>query len=499
MDFPMFHLDWLNDRFLIALIAILHVFINHGLAVGFIPYITRLEQQGVMNSGVNEITNKEWDAMVYKMMKVGFIITTTLGAMTGVGIWLSVSVVSPSSIASLIRVFYWAWFIEWLVFVTEVVLILIYFLTWKNANKSLKAKLRHIKFGWFLSIFSWITMAIIVSILGFMMDPGNWNAHHSLVNGFTNPIYLPQLLFRTPTAMLIGGIFGYLLTTIFTKKNSELRARAVKQSSIWILIWAPISLAGAIFYYHAMPQAMTDNMSTAVGTLQFAQYYDLLKWIIVAAISTVLIIAIAGLWNPKKIRFAMVLIPCIMAFGFLGIFERVREFIRKPYVIGGYMYSNLLRKEDYPLYKKDGILKYATYTSTPEVTETNKIEAGKNVFVLTCSRCHTTQGINSIVTVFEKLYGRGKPFEEASIAAFTKGMHNGRTFMPEFPGNKKELDALAAYIKHLQQTGDVIEGAQNEGVVVNPNQSVDAVVKLIDKQEKAKADSLAKAQTALNK
>lgn len=499
MDFPMFHLDWLNDRLLIALIAILHVCINHGLAVGFIPYITRLEQQGVMKSGSHEITNKEWDAMVYKMMKVGFIITTTLGAMTGVGIWLSVSVVSPSSIASLIRVFYWAWFIEWLVFVTEVVLILIYFLTWKNANKSLKAKMRHIKFGWFLSIFSWITMAIIVSILGFMMDPGNWNSNHSLINGFTNPIYMPQLLFRTPTAMLVGGIFGSVLATIFTKRNTELRARAIKQSAIWILVWAPLSLAGAIFYYNAMPQAMIENLSTAVTTLEFSQYYKLLKYIIIGAISMVLVFAALGLWKPQKIRFAMAIIPCIMAFGFLGIFERVREFIRKPYVIGGYMYSNLLRKEDYPLYKKDGILKYATYTTTPEVTESNKVEAGRNVFILTCSRCHTTQGINSVVGVFERMYGKGKPFDEGSIASYTKGMHNGRTFMPEFPGNQKELDALAAYIKHLQQTGDVIEGAQNEGVTVNPNQSVAAVVKLMEKQEKAKADSAAAANVAKNK
>jgi len=498
MDFPMFHLDWLNDRFLIAIIAILHVFINHGLAVGFIPYITRLEQQGVMNSGPDQITNLEWDNMVHKMMKVGFIVTTTLGAMTGVGIWLSVSVVSPSSIASLIKVFYWAWFIEWLVFVTEVVLILIYFLTWKNSNKSLKAKLRHIRFGWFLSVFSWITMAIIVSILGFMMDPGNWNNQHSLINGFTNPIYIPQLLFRTPTAMLVGGIFGYLLSTVFTKKNTTLRARAVKQSSIWILIWAPLSLIGAIYYYRALPQAMVENMSTAVGTLEFAQYYDLLKWIIIGAVSTVLIISLLGIWKPKKIRFAMVLIPCIMAFGFLGIFERVREFIRKPYVIKGYMYSNLLREEDYPLYKRDGILKYAIYTSTPEVTESNKIGAGRNVFILTCSRCHTTQGINSIVGVFEKMYGPGKPFDEGAIAAFTKGMHNGRTFMPEFPGSKKELDALSAYIKHLQQTGDVIEGAQNEGIVVNPKQSIDAVVKLLEKQEKQKADSLAEVAVTKN-
>ena len=96
MDFPMFHMDWLNDRFLIAVIAILHVLINHGLAVGFVPYITWLEQKGVSMSGPNEITNLEWDKIVYRKMKVAFIITTTIGAMTGVGIWFSAALVKPS-------------------------------------------------------------------------------------------------------------------------------------------------------------------------------------------------------------------------------------------------------------------------------------------------------------------------------------------------------------------------------------------------------------------
>lgn len=487
MDFPMFHLDWLNDRFLIALIAILHVCINHGLAVGFIPFVTRLEQQGVQNSPTNQITVVEWDQLVYKMMKVGFIITTTLGAMTGVGIWLSVAVVSPSSISSLIRVFYWAWFIEWLVFVTEVVLILIYFLTWKNANRTLKSKLLHIKFGWFLSVFSWITMAIIVSILSFMMDPGNWNTNKSLLNGFTNPIYIPQLAFRTPTAMLVAGVFGTLLSIVFTPKGSVLRSMAVKQSSKWLLFWTPFSLAGAIYYYKAIPAAMMENLSTAVGTLEFAQYYSILQYLIIAAISVVLLLASFGFWKPSKMNFGLTLLSCILAFGFLGFFERVREFIRKPYVIGGYMYSNLLREEDYPLYKRDGILKYATYVSTPVVTDENKIEAGRNVFILTCSRCHTSQGINSIVSVFEKMYGKEVPFDQNSIASFTKNMHNGRTFMPPFPGNQKELEALAAYIKQLQQTGDVIEGAQNEGIVVNPNQNMNAALLLLEKEQQEQA------------
>ncbi len=473
----MFHLDWLNNRMLIAIIAILHVIINHGLAVGFMPFVTWLEQRGVSRSGQDQITDLEWDNMVYKIMKVAFIITTTIGAMTGVGIWFSVALVSPASIGSLIRVFYWAWFIEWLVFVTEVVLIMIYFLTWKNSNSSLKAKIRHINFGWYLSIFSWITMAIIVSILGFMMDPGNWQTEQSLLNGFTNPIYLPQLLFRTPTAMLVAGIFGMFLITLFTKSGSQIRINAVKYASKWLLLWAPISLIGAYFYYNAMPEAMTANMSTAVGTIDFAQYYDLLKYFVAGGVGFTLIIGIIGVYKTKVLKPYMVIVPVVTGIAYLGFFERVREFIRKPYVIGQYMYSNLLLEDDYVVYKQDGVLKHATYTTVNEITDDNKIEAGKNVFIIACSRCHTAQGVNSIIDVFDRMYGStGKPLDVASMTAYMPNMHTARNFMPEFPGNEKEAEALAMYIKYLQQTGDVLEGAQEEGISVNPNNSASALI-----------------------
>lgn len=480
----MFHLDWLNDRFLIAFIAILHVFVNHGLAVGFIPYITWLEKKGLIRAGENEITDIAWDDLLYKKMKVAFIITTTLGAMSGVGIWFSAALISPTSIGSLIRVFYFAWFTEWIVFVTEVVLIIIYFLTWKNANKNLNAKLKHIKFGWFLSIFSWITMAIIVSILSFMMDPGNWNNEKTLINGFTNPIYIPQLLFRTPTAMLVAGVFGMLLTTLFTKKGSELRVSSIKYAGRWIMAWTPFSIAGAIYYWNVMPDAMKENLSTAIGTMEFEQYYNLLKYIIIFASLTAVILAVYATIKPMKIRFIHAFVATFFVFGFLGIFERVREFIRKPYVIGKYMYSNLLREEDYPLYKRDGILKYATYASVSEINDENKIQAGRDVFMLTCSRCHTgnSNGINSIVYVFERMYGFGKPLDESSMKAYISNMHKGRTYMPPFPGNKKELDALVAYIKHLQQSGEVLEGVQVTGIKINPLNTSMAISAKMEKE-----------------
>ncbi|MFM7024033.1 MAG: c-type cytochrome [Flavobacteriales bacterium] len=475
MDIPLFHVDWLNDRMLIAIIATLHAIINHSLAVGFVPLVTWLESRGLVNSKSNEITNPEWDKMVYRMMFTAFVITTTIGAMTGVGIWLSVSVVSPNSIGSLIRVFYWAWFTEWIVFVTEVVLILIYFLTWKNSNKSLKAKTRHIKFGWYLSIFSWITMALIVSILGFMMDPGHWNKDHSLINGFTNPIYIPQLLYRTPLAMVLAGTFGLFLITVFTKKDEEIRIKAIKYVGYWILIWLPLAVAAALYYYSVVPKTMLGNLQVAVGTQAFQDWYDWMWKIILWASGIIAIAALIAIYQPKHLHASFMIVPLLLSMAFMGMFERVREFVRKPYVIGNYMYSNLLREEDYPLYKKDGVLKWATYTTTPEITADNKVEAGKNVFMLTCSRCHTSQGVNSIVYVFDRMYGfKNKPFAAADMKTYIASMHNARGYMPPFPGNKKELDALVAYIKHLQISGEVLEGAQSTGVTLNPQHTIEA-------------------------
>ena len=42
MDFPIFHLDFLGNRMLIAMIAVLHVMINHSLAVGAMPLVAAL-------------------------------------------------------------------------------------------------------------------------------------------------------------------------------------------------------------------------------------------------------------------------------------------------------------------------------------------------------------------------------------------------------------------------------------------------------------------------
>lgn len=474
MDFPIFHLDFMGNRWLIALIAILHVIINHSLAVGFAPMVTLLEYRGFLAGKLNSPQQQNWDKLAYKFLFVAFVVTTTVGALTGVGIWFSAALVNPASIGSLIRVFYFAWFFEWIIFILEVIFIIIYFLSWKKSNKSVRSKKRHIRFGLFLSIFSWITMAVIVAILGFMMDPGSWLSDKTLFSGFTNPIYIPQLLFRTPLAMIMAGTIGLLLTAIFTKKDNPIRIKAFKFLSIWTLVWVPHVIIAGLWYYYKIPNLMIGNLPVAVGTQLFQQWYDTLLWILFAVVGVAIIISLWTYFRPQGIPKWLMVIPVVGTFIFLGSFERIREFIRKPYVIGEYMYANAIRVEDYPLLKKDGVLPHSTFVSTTQVTNENKLEAGKNVFLIACSRCHTTLGINSVVNRFERMYGKGKPFDLNALNIYMRNMHNARYYMPPFPGNEKELDALAEYIKNLQEYPMPVEGAQSEGSPV-------VKYKLIDK------------------
>lgn len=455
MDFPIFHLDFMGDRLLIAIIAVIHVLINHGLAVGFIPLVTWLEYKGFKKAIHSEITDPDWDRLAYRLMTVAFIITTTVGAMTGVGIWFAASLVNPASIGSLIRVFYGAWFTEWIVFVTEVILILIYYLSWKKSLKSVEAKSRHIMFGTYLSIASWVTMSIIVSILGFMMDTGSWVENKTFIAGFSNPIYLPQLVFRTPLAALMAGTIALFLTVLFTKKDSEIRILAGKSIGKWIIVSAFFAGLGAYWYYNRIPHLMIGNIQIAVGTMDFQSWYDLLVWFIIGAVTVSMLIALITVLRPRfRTPKIIYFIPVLAVLGFAGIFERIREFIRKPYVIGNYMYSNTLRVEDYPLFKRDGLLTYATYSPVSEVTGNNKLVAGEQIFLLACSRCHTTNGINSLVEKFEAMYNfkNHEPLDAAAMKAYIAHIENARYFMPPFPGNEKELDALVDYIRQLQKS-----------------------------------------------
>jgi len=325
-----------------------------------------------------------------------------------------------------------------------------------------------VKLGVVLAIASWATMALIVSILGFMMDPGSWHSDRTLFSGMLNPLYLPQLAFRTPLAMLMAGSFGLVIVPWVTERGSQLRTEAIRTIGRWMLAWTIPCVLGGLWYIRAVPDAMANNLAVALLTQALEGWANTAIRVLMGACLVITGIALWAARWPKSIRPPVLVTPAILAIVLLGTFERVREFVRKPYAIAGYLYSNGLRVDDYPLLQRDGILTHATYTTVRRVTPDNQIAAGREVFNLACTRCHTVDGVNGIRDVLARMYGDDSAWNSEAIVGYVGAMHEIRPFMPPFPGNEAEKRALAAFLVSLQFERDVIEGAQVTGVEAPP-------------------------------
>ena len=455
MDFPVFHIDFFGSRMLIAVIAVVHVIVNHSLAVGAAPLVTLLEWRAFRQR------SEDWDQLAHRILRVCFIVTTSVGALTGVGIWFSAALINPAAIGSLIRVFFMAWLIEWVVFVIEVCLILAYYLSWNTWGR--KHKRAHIVLGGALSLFSWLTMAIIVAILGFMMHSGQWGMERSFWSAVLNPIYLPQLAFRTPLAMVAAGLLILFLIPFLSRRSDPVRAAAIRYVSVWTLAWLPLCLLGGWWYWGAIPDWMQNLYPVALTTMGFGDWHRQVLVLLGLAGAAIFAVSLWGVCFPRRLPRWCLVAPFVLLVGLLGYYERVREFIRKPYVLHEYLYANGIRIDDYPLLQEQGILRHATYVRHREVTDENRFACGRDVFRLACTRCHTTRGINGVVRKFSDLYG-SDPWEAEDVKSTLRTMHVSRPYMPPFPGNEVELDALTHYLCTLQELPIPLAGDQLDGV-----------------------------------
>src|SRR5690606_3131293 len=130
-----------------------------------------------------------------------------------------------------------------------------------------------------------------------MMTPGHWNGifleQPGMLSGFFNPLYIPQLAFRTPFSYATGAMLIWFITCFFTKKGDELRDNVVRMMAIWILIFLPLSAIAAYWYWSLVPGYMQTHSSVALLSQQFMQWQD--KFLKVLGYMVASIGVIAGL------------------------------------------------------------------------------------------------------------------------------------------------------------------------------------------------------------
>ncbi len=63
------------------------------------------------------------------------LVTLVFGAVSGVGIWFTIGLISPAATSALIHIFVWGWAIEWVFFFVEIAAAIIYYQTWNRVPR----------------------------------------------------------------------------------------------------------------------------------------------------------------------------------------------------------------------------------------------------------------------------------------------------------------------------------------------------------------------------
>lgn len=193
MNYPIWQLGF-PGGLLIAAVAVLHVFISH-FAVGGGAYLVLTERRAYAGN------DAELLAYVKHHSKFFALLTVVLGAVTGVGIWFTIGLVSPEATSSLIHTFVWGWAIEWVFFFVEIAAALIYAYQWDRLDRE-----THLIVGWIYFVAAWASLVVINGIITYMLTPGRWLETGNFWAGFFNPTYWPSLFIRSAMAVALPAL-----------------------------------------------------------------------------------------------------------------------------------------------------------------------------------------------------------------------------------------------------------------------------------------------------
>lgn len=441
MEYPLFEIPRLGGGMFVGIVAIIHVIIAH-LAVG----------AGLFIAASHTWALKRRDALMldflYRYGRFLILLSFVSGAVTGVGIWVTISLASPAGTSALIHMFVWGWAIEWVFFLLEIVAGYVYYYGWHRLTPR-----RHLAVAWLYFVGAFMSLVIINGIITFMLTPGSWqpptglgyDAQKAFFAGLMNPTYWPSLLLRTISCMAIAGISVAVVVNCVRSYSREQKERIIHAGSLML---SPIALMApaAFWYFFAVP---SDSRHFAFG--------GAIAMTLFFAFGVVSSIYIAGYtyWGLIRHRTYINLQTSVLLFAVAavatGAMEFVREGIRKPYIIVKYMYSNQIPSDLATRAKidHDGILAHARFAYPPDMTldEVHRLplkDIGRHVFNAECRACHEPGGTNDIAPLINDA-------SREMVYKMTDELHRLKLFMPPFMGTELERRAVVEYQLFLAQ------------------------------------------------
>jgi len=433
MNYPVWDVAF-GAGLLMALVAGLHVFVSH-FAVGGGLFLVLTERKARRSN------DSQLLAWLKTHTRFFVLLTVVFGAVSGVGIWFTIGLISPTATSNLIHIYVWGWAIEWVFFFIEITAALLYLYGWDKLEPKV-----HEWFGWVYFIAAFASMVVINGIITFMLTPGNWIQDHQFWTGFFNPTYAPSLLFRFCISLALAGIYSLLTASLL--KDVELKARIVRWGALWTVPSLLLLPVFAWWYIRDIPPLLWTSTRGAMPT---GTHFALLACLLLGG---TFMLALVSLIRPSRLHLSLSLLLVVVAFGAMDSFEFVRESIRKPFVIVNYLYANSLYFTAMPgdggftvdNISNTGVLQTAKWVQNRTLTQNNQVAAGREIFRVECESCHTAKGYRGVHQyIVKRQWDQDKLHAMLGVLFM---MHNN--VMPQFAGTDAELNALSAYLGSLQ-------------------------------------------------
>jgi hypothetical protein len=398
-----------------------------------------------------------------------------------VGIWFAIGLTHPEATSTLIHNFVFGWAMEWVFFIVELTTIAVYYSTWGSIDEKL-----HLIVGWVYSVASVFTLVIINGILTFMLTPGDtWlsvagtgQEASKFWYAFFNPTYWPSLFLRACVCCSLAGVWALITASrIDGDKQPELKTSLVKWSVKWLVPSFVATPFLMIWYLAMVPASQRALLTLGIDTIGSGTFSIITRIALLIIITSATIVGVAyflAYRNPRDFNLSHAMDVLLLALIATGAGEYAREMLRKPYVIGQWMYSNGVRVPYVSRINQEGYLAHSMwvwqgppmaldelvpsgYDYTMENDPRYSYSRGEAIFRGECGSCHTLQGYRPLAKL---LAGR----DRANIGNFITMLHEYkpdspyRKFMPPMVGTKQDINDLTYFLN--AQVNPPATGAQ---------------------------------------
>ncbi|HOS03987.1 MAG TPA: cytochrome ubiquinol oxidase subunit I [Candidatus Hydrogenedentes bacterium] len=475
MNYPSWDVPHIGSGWVIGLIAIFHVMISH-FAIGGGFYLAIAERKA-LREGRND-----WLDILKVHSRFFMVLTAAFGTVSGVGIWFAIGLAAPEATSALIHNFVFGWAIEWTFFLIEVAAALLYYYTWGKVSNRL-----HLAIAWVYAGSAWLSLFVINGILTFMLTPGQgWlsvagssNEATMFWHAFFNPTFWPSLFLRTLICLSLAGLWALVTASrIDAYQMPHLKEEIVRWSAKWLIPAYVLLPLFFVWYLYMVPETQRGLLTLGISTIGQGVFTQVTRSALITIVTSgtiALIVYFLAYRSPRDFAFGHACSVLVIALAATGATEHTREMLRKPFVIGEYMYSNAIRVKEAEAFNRDGYLTKSPWVRDaeragwqaalqadpgavlPADAQAAKAAFGSLMFQGQCLACHTRDGYRSMKRL---LKGR----DRAAIASMIAMLHDRpedspyRAFMPPLVGVPAEIDALTDYLDALNRS-DVSRGA----------------------------------------